>query len=194
MAFKTWAVGEEVLAADFNSYVQRQTVAVFPNAAARTAAITAPTPGMVSYLSDVGRLEVYTDKSPAPGWFRPWYSSWGIVGGDTVVPDLPSFGAVMFIPGASVAVPTAGRLYQIRLGFNLRKANDVVGTITISFQQGPSVGLPAVISLSPNFSANVQLMGYYPGGGANIQAIAQCDSGTAGLTWGRMSVIDVGPA
>ena len=59
MPFKTWAVGEEVLAADFNSYVQRQTVATFANAAARTAAITAPSEGMLTYLADFDSLELW---------------------------------------------------------------------------------------------------------------------------------------
>src|SRR5262245_53980923 len=57
MPFKTWAVGEEVLAADFNSYVQRQVVAAFPNAAARTAALASPTKGMLTWLDDVARYE-----------------------------------------------------------------------------------------------------------------------------------------
>jgi hypothetical protein len=59
MPTKTWAVGEEVLAADFNAMVQRQIVATFPNAAARTAEITTPTAGMVSYLADTKALQVY---------------------------------------------------------------------------------------------------------------------------------------
>jgi hypothetical protein len=56
---KIWVVGEEVLAADFNQYVQEQVIAVFANAAARTSAITAPKEGMHSYLLDVGQLHVF---------------------------------------------------------------------------------------------------------------------------------------
>jgi hypothetical protein len=56
---KIWAVGEEVIAADFNAMVQRQVVATFANASARDAAIPAPTEGMVAYLIDAHSLQVY---------------------------------------------------------------------------------------------------------------------------------------
>jgi hypothetical protein len=58
--FKTWVVGEEVLAADFNAYVQKQVVATFPNAAARTAAIPSPSAGMVTFLTDTNQMQYWT--------------------------------------------------------------------------------------------------------------------------------------
>jgi hypothetical protein len=54
--FKVWAVGEEVLAADFNSFLQQQVVATFPNTAARDAAIPAPSVGQLCYVTAVGLL------------------------------------------------------------------------------------------------------------------------------------------
>jgi len=51
MPFKVWAVGEEVLAADFNDYLQEQVVATFPSAAARDAAIVAPVVGQMVVLT-----------------------------------------------------------------------------------------------------------------------------------------------
>jgi hypothetical protein len=59
MPFKIWAIGEEVLAADFQSYMQDQVVAIFPSAAARDAAYAAPKVGQVCYLTDVHALFVY---------------------------------------------------------------------------------------------------------------------------------------
>lgn len=47
MPTKTWAVGEEVLAADFNTYVQRQVVPTFASAAARNAAMASPAVGQM---------------------------------------------------------------------------------------------------------------------------------------------------
>jgi hypothetical protein len=52
VGFKTWVVGEEVLAADFNDYVQEQVVATFANAAARTSAMPAPNVGSLTFLAD----------------------------------------------------------------------------------------------------------------------------------------------
>lgn len=59
MPSKVWAVGEEVLAADFNDYVQEQVVSTFANAAARDAAIPAPNVGQVCFLQDALSLFQY---------------------------------------------------------------------------------------------------------------------------------------
>jgi hypothetical protein len=60
MPFKVWSIGEEVLAADFNNYVQSQVVSRFASAAARTAAITAPT------------LNQLTMRDDRPGFIDRW--------------------------------------------------------------------------------------------------------------------------
>jgi len=56
MPQKTWVVGEEVLAADFNTYVQNQVVPRFATVAARDAAWPAATAG-------AGAVSVTTDTS-----------------------------------------------------------------------------------------------------------------------------------
>jgi len=56
MPQKTWVVGEEVLAADFNSYVQDQVVPAFPNVAARDAQWTAPPDGALAVTTDTNQL------------------------------------------------------------------------------------------------------------------------------------------
>lgn len=82
MPYKTFVAGEEALAADVNSYLVSQTVARFPNAGARTAALTAPalgqlssldsTPGAIQYWSGTAwvdaaapNLERFVDAAPA---------------------------------------------------------------------------------------------------------------------------------
>lgn len=50
---------ETLSSADVNGYLMDQVVMAFASAAARTAAIPAPTDGMVTYLADVDRLDVY---------------------------------------------------------------------------------------------------------------------------------------
>jgi hypothetical protein len=70
---KTWT--NEVLAQpDLQGYLQDQTVMRFANAAARSAAIPAPTEGMLSYLDDQDRYEGYTGTVwTAVAWLAPQY-------------------------------------------------------------------------------------------------------------------------
>ena len=64
--WKDWTVGEVVTEADFQSFLQDQALFVFDDAAARDAAITAPTEGMFSYLKDSNALEYYDGSVWAP--------------------------------------------------------------------------------------------------------------------------------
>jgi hypothetical protein len=59
MAFKVFTNGSTLQASEVNENLMRQSVAVFSNAAARTAAITAPSEGMLTYLEDSNRYEFY---------------------------------------------------------------------------------------------------------------------------------------
>ena len=56
---RVWSAGDVVAAADVQGYLQDQSVMVFADSAARTAAIGTPTQGMVSYLQDTSTLQVY---------------------------------------------------------------------------------------------------------------------------------------
>lgn len=56
---KTFVAGEVLTAAQVNDYLMDQAVMRFSGSAARAASITAPTEGMVTYLDDANRIEVY---------------------------------------------------------------------------------------------------------------------------------------
>lgn len=88
MPQKTWAIGEEVLATDFNTYVQNQIVARFATAAARDAAWPAATagPGAMSVTTDNGTL-------------------WTVVGSAWVVVDTAGGGVI--VTNASTNVPNS---------------------------------------------------------------------------------------
>ena len=60
---KVWSAGDVVAAADVQGYLQDQSIMVFADAAARTAAIAAPTEGMVSFLQDTDALEYFDGSS-----------------------------------------------------------------------------------------------------------------------------------
>ena len=59
LGFKTFTTGEVLTAADTNGYLM-QGVNVFADAAARTAAITSPQEGQMSYLKDTNSTEYYS--------------------------------------------------------------------------------------------------------------------------------------
>ena len=56
---KVFTAGEVLAAADVNGFLADQVVMVFANAAARTAAISSPSAGMMTFLVDVAQVNVY---------------------------------------------------------------------------------------------------------------------------------------
>lgn len=58
--FIEFSTGDVLTAAAANGYLASQTVMVFANATARTAAITTPYEGMVSYLKDTDAIQYYS--------------------------------------------------------------------------------------------------------------------------------------
>ena len=50
---------QQLTAAEVNSYLMRQTVMVFADSAARSASLTSPTEGMVTYLMDTNLTQYY---------------------------------------------------------------------------------------------------------------------------------------
>jgi hypothetical protein len=75
LGFKTFATGDVLTAADTNGYLM-QGVWVFANAAARTAAVTSPVEGNMSYLSDTNSTEYYSG------------SAWVAIGGGAATSGL----------------------------------------------------------------------------------------------------------
>ena len=68
MAFKVFTNGSVLQASEVNDNLMRQAVSTFSNAAARTAAITAPSEGMLTYLEDVDRYEWWSGSA----WRSPF--------------------------------------------------------------------------------------------------------------------------
>jgi hypothetical protein len=67
---KVFTAGEVLTAANVNGYLMDQSVMVFADATARTAALAAPTEGMVTFLQDTDALE-YFDGSAFVGVSNP---------------------------------------------------------------------------------------------------------------------------
>jgi hypothetical protein len=59
VAYKVFTNGDTLLASEVNENLMQQSVATFSSAAARTAAITSPLEGQVSFLQDSNILSIY---------------------------------------------------------------------------------------------------------------------------------------
>ena len=58
--YKQWTTGAVLTSTDMNTYVGDQVVMVFASSSARSSAVSSPSEGMVSYLTDTNAIEVYT--------------------------------------------------------------------------------------------------------------------------------------
>lgn len=66
MAYKQFQPAAVLTASETQTYLMNQSVISFANSAARSAALTSPTEGMLTYLADVDELEVWNGSS----WLR----------------------------------------------------------------------------------------------------------------------------
>jgi len=57
--FKVFQDGNVLTASEVNTFMMEQQIMVFASAAARDAAITAPSEGMFAFLKDVDKLTVF---------------------------------------------------------------------------------------------------------------------------------------
>lgn len=65
--YKVFSPGEVLLANDVNQYLMEQSIMVFAGTAARSSAITSPSEGMVTYLTDTNQLRYYNGTA----WLSP---------------------------------------------------------------------------------------------------------------------------
>jgi len=97
LGFKTFVTGDVLSASDTNGYLM-QGVWVFANAAARTAAVTSPQEGNISYLKDTDSTEYYNG------------SSWGSIAGSGGMTLINTGGTTL--SGASVVISSIPSTYK----------------------------------------------------------------------------------
>jgi hypothetical protein len=68
VAYKVFTNGSTLQASELNENLMQQSIATFSNAAARTAAITSPVEGQMTYLLDVDRYEHWNSSA----WVSPF--------------------------------------------------------------------------------------------------------------------------
>jgi hypothetical protein len=115
MPTKVWVAGEEVLAADFNPYVQEQVVATFATAAARNTAIPAPKAGQMSYLADSKRTEQWNGTA----WTLPWTMPWGRLAWAEMTANVNASTPTDLMTLNVATAPPAGRLIRVGVHVNV---------------------------------------------------------------------------
>lgn len=127
--------------------IRDQTVLRFANSAARGAAVTSPTEGMVSYLDDTNALEVYY---PAPiGWRPPWNVPWGMLGKafNTTGGVINALG--VNVPNLSLSVTfVTGRQYRASFNIPFQKRTNA-GTASAEVYDGTTKFGGASLTLQP---------------------------------------------
>jgi hypothetical protein len=98
--FKTFVTGDVLTAADTNGYLMQGTW-VFADAAARTAAVTSPQEGNMSYLKDTNSTEYYSG------------SAWVAVGGAGMTLITPP----VTLSGASTTIGSISQSYKTLVAF-----------------------------------------------------------------------------
>lgn len=102
--------------------MQKQVVATFANAAARDAAIPSPSAGMMCWLNDLSRLQVYT----GVGWREIVASSGGVYHG-TATADSGDVGNVPFAMPYLTVTLTLDVACMIKLSYNVTVAKGGTG-------------------------------------------------------------------
>jgi hypothetical protein len=119
MAYKVFTNGSVLNASEINDNLMRQSVMVFSNAAARTAAISSPVEGMLTYLEDVDRYEHWNSSA--------WVSPFGL----TKITDA-SFSAQTSVSINNCFTSTYSN-YKVLLDITTRVGN---GAISLRFRAG----------------------------------------------------------
>lgn len=150
--YYTAVTGNTITAANWNTYVRDQTANVFATASARTAAITAPTEGMVSYLSDTDTLWYYSGSAWKPvGWQLIGTNTLGVAASQQLFSSIPTdyTHLMLMVAGRSSSAVNGD---NVKIQFNADTGNnyttvDWSATNTVSGGTG-SVGYTATASTS----------------------------------------------
>lgn len=192
MPTKTWVAGEDFLAPDINSYLQSQMVLSFANPTERAAEISSPTVGMVSYLASSGGFEIFTDKTTPPSWRPPWNTAWGLIT-SALIYDVPLNTGPQWIL-SHLPIQMTGRQYKTEYDVILAPTN--VGFVEIRYQTNAGYDTQCLITNYASWTKRVELWGTWAGAPTNDHGVignAWADAVTAGMSWGRLRVFDVGP-
>jgi hypothetical protein len=139
MAYKVFANGFALNASELNTYLMNQSVMVFADAAARTAAFT-PIEGMVTYLQDTNALELYNG------------TAWVAVGQDTTLTNV-----LITAPRETTNIQadaTSGtENLNVLSGSHMYHTSNAAGNFTLNVRGNSSTSLDSLLSVGQTATA-----------------------------------------
>jgi hypothetical protein len=189
MPYLNFVANQVLTAAQVNDYLMNQSVMTFADATARTAAIAAPTEGMVTYLSDTNALEYYDGSAwvgvSNPGDITAVTAGTALTGGGTsgavtLDVDLAAVHTADFITDAT----TARTLTSTDAGKTILFTSGSATVVTVN----ASTDIPVGQRVDSNASANChfEIFGL-SNSWKRLQGDGSSASSTSGSTYSDMS-------
>lgn len=168
MPYKSWSVNEEVFAADFNNYVQKQVVATFPTSATRTTSLAGPQLNQLSMLDTApGAIDYWNGNAWAP--VKGSVAAAQVAAGESTASgsyvDLATVGpAVSLVTGTSVLLTLSTRFVGTGAGVTGLITYAVTGATTIAAADNNAIYMPVLSSgNSMDFSRQFVITGLTAG-------------------------------
>ena len=142
MAYKVFTNGSVLNASELNENLMQQAVATFSNSAARTAAITSPVEGQLTYLLDSDRYESWSGSA----WIQ-------VITPGAWVAFTPTFTNVNLGNGTvSAKYSKIGRTVHLSLFFTLGSTSSITGWMSFNLPLAPDSNtvLNGVVSFNDN--------------------------------------------
>ena len=158
MAYKTFVNGYPLNASELNEYLMNQSIAVFVDSTARSAAISTPVEGQFTYLTGTDVLQKWTG------------SAWETVGG---VPALTASRAVATDGSGAL---TASTVTATELGY----LSGVTSSIQTQISAIPTPGMVKVGSTSFSGASTASINNVFSATYKNYKAFIQLTLGTSG--------------
>lgn len=191
MAYKTFANGFPLPASDLNNYLMNQSVIVFADAAARTAAIASPTEGMVTYLEDDNELYKWTGSAwvnvaPTPDLTSLIPKSTVTTAGDLIIADGASSVTRLGIGAADTVLTSNGTTATW-------EAAGAAGSMTLLSTTTLSGSFTTVTGISQAYkNLHIIVDGFYSTSGGDVIYISFKDSGGTTLPDSYLHVYSTG--
>ena len=184
--FRTFTAGEILTASNVQNYLQDQVVMTFAGSAARSSAIGTANfeEGMLTYLTDVNKLQVYTgaefeDVFDPNAWttYTPTFTN-VTVGNATVVFKYKKLGKTVFVRGTFIFGSTSSISGIIRFTLPVNAVDAGFHHASVLIEDTGVEAYQGTLFVSPISDANLKVIN-----SAGTNAVFRNTSSTVPMTW-----------